>query len=345
MGRVGAGSGVGQIEVDGGTPRARRTDEMTADSPSRSSPPSVASRLSSRRASRTPQATAQKSRCPAGSSRERQLGLVARELRSRRDRPSATQSPKDRHKGERRIRIRRSRGRRGRGHLAPASPPFSEPATPYAKSNGRETHPLFTHCASRRRPRVPPVARPVLPSCGCVHRRFDVPRAPRDAPLTAGLFPRVAACGSRHTHVVIQGRTPVVSSRTVGTRSNSGCCLTTRQAVTRRAGGRVVPRGVPRSTQHASRDGKQTSGVCFVRSARWRPRQPANRGVRRRASSRGSMTTSLACRACRSTVLTTPSRAPSPRSARPRLPQTWPTRRRTRPPGPPRPNPPRRRTS
>ena len=78
------------------------------------------------------------------------------------------------------------------------------------------------------------------------------------------------------------------------------------------------PRGVPRSTQHASRDGQRASGVCFVRSARSMASAcaDANRGVRRRASPRGSMTSSLACRACRS-ILTRLPGAPSPRSASP----------------------------
>ena len=172
----------------------------------------------------------------AGSSRERQLGLVARELRSRRDRPSATQSPKDRHKGS-----------GVSGYAVPAvdevedtspgaSPPFSEPATPYAKSNGREIASTF-HALCIAASSSGTAGRATCPALVRLRPRFlRCPRAPRDAPLTAGLFPRVAACGSRHTHVVIQGRTPVVSSRTVGTRSNSGCCLTTRQAVTRRAG-------------------------------------------------------------------------------------------------------------
>ena len=46
--------------------------------------------------------------------------------------------------------------------------------------------------------------------------------------------------------------------------------------------------------QHASRDETRTSGVRVARSARWRPRRAANRGVRRRARPRGSIITSLA---------------------------------------------------
>ena len=210
---------------------------MTADSPSRSSPPSVASRLSSRRASRTPQATAQKRHCrrgqfPRATVGPRRKGTPVATGPTERD--TIAEGPSQRGAAYQDTpfpRSTRSRTpRRGRRRRSPSRRHHTQNQTE------EKSHPLFTHCASRRRPRVPPVARPVLPSCGCVHAFFDVPRAPRDAPLTAGLFPRVAACGSRHTHVVIQGRTPVVSSRTVGTRSNSGCCLTTRQAVTRRAG-------------------------------------------------------------------------------------------------------------
>ena len=222
---------------------------MTADSPSRSSPPGVASRLSSRRASRTPQATAQKRHCrrgqfPRATVGPRRKGTPVATGPTERD--TIAEGPSQRGAAYQDTpfpRSTRSRTpRRGRRRRSPSRRHRAQNPTK------GESHLLFTHCASRRRPRVPPVARPVLPSCGCVHAFFDVSRAPRDAPLAAGLFPRVAGCGSRHSRRC-HGCTPAVFLGPLRI-SSSGCCDKTCGGHDVR--GPVVPRAAPFRGRHNS---------------------------------------------------------------------------------------------
>ena len=163
---------------------------MTADSPSRSVTrcrvPVVVGR-----ASLTLRSRPKKGTVAAGSSRAT-VGPRRKELRSRRDRPSATQSPKDVTKGS-----------GASGYAVPAVDEVEdtrggvavlEPAT-RRKSNGREIASTF-HALYRgvvlgyRRSR----------DLSCPRAVASTLSSPPSLEMhpTAGLFPRVAACGSRH---------------------------------------------------------------------------------------------------------------------------------------------------